>query len=86
MIRSFVGGRRQGDRCLYVSTGGFSKEAFYEAERSTVAVRLVTLPHLRQLVVNNYDRVDAETRSLLPLKRYYGRWGPGAMGLLEASG
>lgn len=78
MIRTFVGGRRQGDRCLYVSTGGFTKEAFYEAERSTVAVRLITLPHLRQLVVDNYDRLDAETRRLLPLKRYY--WPVGTEG------
>ena len=35
-IRSFLGGLRQGDRGLYVSTGGFSREAKYEAERAPV--------------------------------------------------
>ena len=37
-LRDFLGGRRQGDRCLYVRRGGFTKDARYEAERSTVAV------------------------------------------------
>ena len=31
-LRSFLGGRRPGDKGLYVSTGGFSKDAHYEAE------------------------------------------------------
>lgn len=79
-IRTFVGGRRPGDRCLYVSTGGFSKEAYYEAERSTVAIRLITLPQLRQLVVDNYDRLDTETRSLVPLRKYYWPIGEGERG------
>ena len=35
-VRAFVGGRQQGDRCLYVSTGGFTREARYEADRSTI--------------------------------------------------
>lgn len=33
-IRAFLGGRQDGDKCLYVSTGGFSREARYEAERA----------------------------------------------------
>jgi len=33
-IRSFIGALRQGDKGLYISTGGFSKEASYEAERA----------------------------------------------------
>ena len=31
-----VGGLRPGDRALYISTGGFTKEAKYEAERSNI--------------------------------------------------
>lgn len=46
-IRSFLGGRRGGDRCLYVSTGGFSKEARYEAERSQIPLALIAMPELR---------------------------------------
>lgn len=50
-IRSFLGGRSEDDRCLYVSTGGFSKDAQYEADRSKIAVRLLTLVDLRELLV-----------------------------------
>ena len=70
-VRSFLGGRRTGDRCLYVSTGGFSADARYEADRSTVPLTLLTMPDLRELLVNYYESLDSETRALVPLKRVY---------------
>lgn len=70
-IRSFIGGRNGNDKCLYVSTGGFTKDARYEAERAVVPVRLLTLPDLRKLLMDHYDRVDEETRALVPLTRLY---------------
>jgi restriction system protein len=70
-LRSFLGGRRAGDRCLYVSTGGFTRDAKYEAERSNVPLTLITLPRLRELLIQHYERVDAETRALVPLQRLY---------------
>lgn len=42
-VRAFIGGLRAGDRGLYVSTGGFTKEARYEADRANVPVRLLDL-------------------------------------------
>lgn len=70
-IRSFLGGRKPGDRCLYVSTGGFSKDAHYEADRSTVPITLVNLELLRKLLIDNYDRIDPDTRALVPLRKFY---------------
>jgi restriction system protein len=70
-IRSFLGGRKPGDKCLYVSTGGFSKDALYEADRASVAITLVNLPRLRKLVVDFYEKLDPETRALVPLRRLY---------------
>lgn len=70
-LRSFLGGRQQGDRCLYVSTGGFSKDARYEAERSSVPLTLIDLPALRELVVEHYEQLDPEVRQLVPLTRLY---------------
>lgn len=70
-VRKFLGGRRSGDRCLYVSTGGFTKEARFEAERSNVPLTLVTLPMLRELPVQHYERLDSESRTLVPLQRLY---------------
>lgn len=71
LIRSFLGGRKNGDRLLYLSTGGFTKEAKFEAERASVPLRLLTLPDLRELLVEHYENLDAETRALVPLKKVY---------------
>ena len=70
-IRSFLGGRRDGDRCLYVSTGGFSKDARYEAERAQIPLTLIAMPDLRELLVDYYESLDSETRALVPLRRVY---------------
>lgn len=47
-VRAFLGGRRPTDRCLYVSTGGFSREARYEADRANIPLHLVDMPELRE--------------------------------------
>lgn len=70
-LRSFIGGRHKDDRGLYVSTGGFTKDALYEAERSQVPVTLWTLDSLVRTLVDNYDKTDAETKRMVPLKRLY---------------
>ena len=70
-IRSFLGGRHKDDRGLYVSTGGFSKDAFYEADRAAVPLTLWTLDNLVRALVEHYDATDAETKRLVPLKRMY---------------
>lgn len=70
-IRSFIGGLRASDRGLYVSTGGFSKDARYEAERSTVPVSLITINDLTELLKENYDNLDNDTKALVPLVKLY---------------
>lgn len=70
-IRSFVAGLRSEDRGLYVSTGGFTKEAKYEADRATIPTTLVDLDELAKLVVEHYERFDTPGRALLPLARFY---------------
>lgn len=70
-IRSFVGGRHVDDKCLYVSTGGFSKEARYEADRANVLVALLDLDELAKALVESYESLDDETRRLVPLRRVY---------------
>lgn len=71
-VRKFMGGRDpQHDRCLYVSTGGFTNEAKYEAERAKFPLTLVDADMLVELLVEHYDEVDAETRTLIPLRKTY---------------
>ena len=70
-VRSFIGGLRAGDRGLYVSTGGFTKEARYEADRANVPVRLLDLDGFVRLYVESYDKADEDTRAILPLVRIW---------------
>ncbi len=70
-IRGFIGALREGDSGLFVSTGGFTKEARYEAERATIPLTLVDLDDLADLIVNHYDSFDLEGRALVPLVRIY---------------
>jgi restriction system protein len=70
-IRSFLGGLRAGDRGLFVSTGGYTREARYEADRASNPVTLVDLDELASLVVEHYDQFDSDGRSLVPLMRVY---------------
>jgi restriction system protein len=70
-IRSFLGGLRQGDRGLYVSTGGFSKDAGYEADRSNIPITLLNLEELASLIVTHYENFDMNGKVLIPLTRLY---------------
>ena len=70
-IRSFIGGLREGDRGIYVSTGGFTREARYEADRSKIPVTLVDLDELANLLVTFYESFDLDGRALIPLVRVY---------------
>jgi restriction system protein len=70
-IRSFLGGRHKDDKGLYVSTGGFSKDARYEAERSQVPLTLLNIDDLVSAVLEHYEAMDAESKVLLPLRKFY---------------
>jgi len=70
-IRSFVGGLKPGDKGMYVSTGGFTKEGKYEAKGSNIPVALVDLGTLVGLLVDHYDNLDPDTKALIPLVHVY---------------
>ena len=70
-LRSFIGGLRDGERGLYVSTGGFTKEARYEGERSKVPLTLLDLDQFVSSIVAHYESFDSDGRVLLPLVKVY---------------
>lgn len=70
-VRGFVGALRSPSRGLYVSTGGFTREAYYEGERASVPVTLIDLDELAALITEHYEGFDSEARALLPLVRVY---------------
>lgn len=70
-VRSFLGALRAGDRGIYLSTGGFTREARYESDRATVPVSLMDLDDLARLIETHYESFDTDGRGLLPLTKVY---------------
>jgi restriction system protein len=70
-VRNFAAGLRGSDRGMFVSTGGFTKEARYEADRAQVPVTLLDLDEVAKLLIEHYDRVDQRTTALVPLTPIY---------------
>lgn len=70
-IRSFLGGRHKDDKGLYVSTGGFTKDAKYEADRGAIPLVLLDLDDLAKELLRHYGEMDMEARSLIPLTKIY---------------
>jgi restriction system protein len=69
-VKSFIAGLRD-NRGLYVSTGGFSRDAYLEAERSETPIRLIDIDEFARLITQYYDDFDVEARNLLPLRKIY---------------
>ena len=70
-IRSFTSTLRGDDRGIYLSTGGFTREAKYEGDRAHVPVTLMDLDDLTRMVVEHYEQFDTVGRALVPLDRVY---------------
>jgi predicted Mrr-cat superfamily restriction endonuclease len=51
------------DRCT-----GFTRDAKYEADRSATPL---TLPQIRELLIDHYEKLDSDARALIPLRRVY---------------
>jgi restriction system protein len=70
-IRGFLGGRHENDRGLYVSTGGFTKDARYEAERARIPITLMDLDDLVKSILEHYEKMDIPMQRLVPLRKVY---------------
>jgi restriction system protein len=70
-VRSFLGALRPGDRGLYVSSGGYSREAKYEADRANIPITLLDLDELAASVITFYESFDLEGRALISLVKVY---------------
>jgi len=71
-VRSFMATLADGDIGLFVSSGGFSKEAHDEARRQERRrITLLDLKRLFDLWVEHYPKIPEDKRSLLPLRPIY---------------
>jgi restriction system protein len=70
-VRSFLGGRHANDKGLYVSTGGFTREARYEAERAAIPLTLMDLDDFVHSLLEHYEKLDVDMQRLIPLRKIY---------------
>jgi restriction system protein len=71
-VRSFMALLASGDVGLFISTGGFTRDAEQEARgQESRRITLVDLKRLFDLWVEHYDRIPEVHRRLLPLKPIY---------------
>jgi predicted Mrr-cat superfamily restriction endonuclease len=62
----------RGARALFVSTGGFTLAARERAQPGRGPhLTLLDMAELRRTLLDHYERIDLETRSLIPLTRIY---------------
>lgn len=70
-IRGLSGAMTPSDRGLFVSTGGFTKDARYEVDRANPPITLLDSDELVELLTDNYPATDPQTKALVPLKSLY---------------
>jgi len=70
-VRQLIGLLRGQDRGLFVSTGGFTKDAQQEAARSDKPISLVNWDRFVELLLEHYDRLEPEYQAAVPLRRMW---------------
>ena len=72
-LREFIATLRQPDKGLYVSTGGFTREALYEADRAPLGVSLTTLTgdEFTEFLLEHYERLEPQAQALIPLRKVF---------------
>ena len=69
-IRNLVGALNADERGLFVSTGGFSKDARTEAGKSS-RITLVDADELVLLLTEHYDKLDSDYKAMVPLRKIW---------------
>lgn len=70
-MRGFVGTLGNGEKGLFVSTGGFTRDANQAAESTNARVSLLNRDEFIDLFLQHYEDIEAEYQAKVPLKRVY---------------
>jgi len=69
-IRNLVGTLGEGEKGLFVSTGGFTTEARNEARRNP-RLTLVNAQELVELLTEHYEQLETDYKTLVPLRKVW---------------
>lgn len=70
-VRSFVAIVNEGESGLYISTGGFTREALRQPGRAGREITLLDRDQFIDLLLENYDNLDARFKAMIPLAQVY---------------
>ncbi len=70
-MRSFIATLRDGENGLYVSTGGFTRDAQLEAQGSREPVTLLDRDDFIRLLLEHYEDLDPEYKAQIPLRKLW---------------
>jgi restriction system protein len=68
-IRALAGILTPDDRGVFVSMGGFSPQA--KGKLESARITLLDAARLQELLLQHYDKLDQDTKALVPLRRLY---------------
>jgi restriction system protein len=69
-IRNLVGTLGEGEKGLFVSTGGFTTEAKNEARR-TSRITVLDADEFVKLLIEHYETLDSDYKSIIPLRKLW---------------
>ena len=69
-IRNLIGTLGEGEKGLFVSTGGFTSEAKIEA-RKNPRIALVDSDEFVKLLTENYHKINSDYKAIIPLRRIW---------------
>ncbi|WP_224214686.1 restriction endonuclease [Natrinema longum] len=70
-MRAFTGTLGNGERGLFVSTGGYTSEAKDAARNAEQRVTLIDRDEFIDLLIQHYDDLESEYQATVPLKQVY---------------
>lgn len=70
-MRSFIGALHKGEHGMYVSSGGFTKDAVKEARMCSKNIRMIDREQFIGLLLEYYDHLEPEYKTLIPLRRIW---------------
>jgi restriction system protein len=70
-LHDFIGTLGAGEKGLFVSTGGYTRDTEEEAERTDRRLTLLDRDDFIELFIEHYEEIETEYRNLIPLKQVY---------------
>ena len=70
-MRSFIGTLRAGEKGIFVSNGGFTHDATFEAQQTQQPVTLLDQDDFIRLMRQHYEALESAFKAQIPLQQVW---------------